>query len=59
MIPMYRLWLHGLYGLHGTQMSADPKKVVKLNHSLTPVHCMENAVKFTHSLLDDTESWEK
>ena len=31
--PMYRLWLHGLYGLHGPGFCC-PRKAVKLNHSL-------------------------
>ena len=30
MIPMYRLWLHSFYRLHGTRC---PQKAVKLNHS--------------------------
>ena len=32
MISMYRLWLHGLYGLHVVHCL---RKAVKLNHSLT------------------------
>ena len=39
MIAMYRLWLHGLYGIHGPPMSAVPS----LTHSLKfipkdPIH---------------------
>ena len=33
MIPMYMLWLHGLYGLHGPRWLLS-EKFVKLNHSL-------------------------
>ena len=32
MIPMYILWLHGLYGLYGPRC---PLTAVKFNHSLT------------------------
>ena len=32
MIPMYKLWSHGLYGLHEVRW---PRKPVKLNNSLT------------------------
>ena len=34
MIPVHRLWLHGLYGLHGPNVRC-PKKAIKLSHSLT------------------------
>ena len=34
-IPMYRLWLHGLYGLYGPLLSCVPKKADKLNLSLS------------------------
>ena len=38
MIPMCRLWLHGLYGLYGPPMSAVPKwQLNSLAHS-TPLH---------------------
>ena len=36
-IPMYRLWLHGLYGLYGP-MSSVPKKGYKLNLSLSGIN---------------------
>ena len=35
MIPMYRLWLHGLYGLYGPHCRLTPEKAIKSNHSLT------------------------
>ena len=34
MIPVCRLWLHGLYGLYGPRFPLS-QKAVKLNHSLT------------------------
>ena len=37
MIQMYRLWLHGLYGLYGPQCLMSPKRLLNLiTHSLTP-----------------------
>ena len=37
MIPMYRLWLHGLYGLHGPRCPLSPKGLLNLiTRSLTP-----------------------
>ena len=30
MIPMYRLWLHGLYGLHGPRCPLSPKMPLNL-----------------------------
>ena len=33
MIPMYRLWLQDLCGLHGPQWPLSPKRPLKLNHS--------------------------
>ena len=36
MIPMYRLWLHGLCGLYGPCCRLSPEKLLNLiNHSLT------------------------
>ena len=37
MIPMYRLWLHSLFGLYGPWCPLSPQNAVKLNHS--PTHC--------------------
>ena len=31
-IPMYRLWLHGLYGLYGPQCLLSPKRPINLTH---------------------------
>ena len=37
MIPMYRLWLHSLYGLYGPRCPLSPKRLLNLiTHSLTP-----------------------
>ena len=37
-IPMYRLWLHGLYGLYGPQCLLSPKRLINLiSLSLVPV----------------------
>ena len=33
MIPMYKLWLHGLYGLHGLMSPKGPLTLI--THSLT------------------------
>ena len=30
-IPMYRLWLHSLYGLYGPQCPLSPKRLINLN----------------------------
>ena len=41
MIPMYRLWLHSLYGLYGPHCPLSPDRLLsKLTHSLThsPTH---------------------
>ena len=36
MIPMYRLWLHSLYGLHGPRCPQSPERPLNLiTHSLT------------------------
>ena len=36
MIPMYRLWLHGLYGLHGPRCPLSPQRLLNLiTHSLS------------------------
>ena len=36
MIPMYRLWLHGLYGLYGPRCPLSPKRLLNLiTHSLS------------------------
>ena len=37
MIPMYRLWLHSLYGLYGPRYPLSPERPLNLiTHSLTP-----------------------
>ena len=45
MIAMYRLWLHGLYGLHGPRCMLSPKRLVNLiTHSLNSlVQWIENS----------------
>ena len=36
MIPMYRLWLHGLYGLYGPRRPLSPERLLNLiTHSLS------------------------
>ena len=36
MIPIYRLWLHGSYGLYGPRCPLFPEKLLNLiTHSLT------------------------
>ena len=36
MTPMYKLWLHSLYGLYGPQCPLSPKRPLNLiTHSLT------------------------
>ena len=47
MVPMYRLWLHGLYGIHG------PQKAVKLNHlpMHSPTHSLTSTVGELRSTL--------
>ena len=38
MIPMYRLWLHGLYGLYGPRCPLSPERLLNLiTHSLLTV----------------------
>ena len=39
-IPMYRLWLHDLYGLYGPRCPLSPKKADKLNLSLSAIAVM-------------------
>ena len=52
MIPMYALWLHGLYGLYGPRCPLSPERLLNLiTHSLDlDVCCPRKAVKLNHSL---------
>ena len=45
-IPMYRLWLHGLYGLYGPRCPLSPQKADELNLSLLEF-VQQEMTKFT------------
>ena len=47
MIPMYRLWLHGLYGLYGPRCPMSPERLLNLiTHSLDLVMPFVNSDLF-------------
>ena len=51
-IPMYRLWLHGLYGLYGPWCSLSPKRPLNLiTHSLSlmTLHPHPFSISLSHS----------
>ena len=58
MIPMYRLWLHSLYGLHGPRWPLSPKRLLNLiTHSLllflfiTSIKCYQRIIYHGHLFL--------
>ena len=55
MIPMYRLWLHGLYGLYGL---AVPRKAIEFTRSLARslTHSLNNLETTEITLFTDTSS---
>ena len=57
MIPMYRLWLHGLYGLHGLRCPLSPKRLLNLiTHSFP--HSTAVLIHYLNFVIWLNRTWE-